>query len=145
MTTAWTTGVRSLTKAEYFSPSLCVQTQSGAHSTPVKLVLRFFLGVKRGVMVTLTTHPYLAPMLRMSRSYYHHSPQSAYIACRGWALLFTRIFCIMLVVESFIFERSRVWISDIVIHCDWCVFVSSHRFRMTNFVTYLRMYKFHNI
>jgi hypothetical protein len=43
LTTDWTTGVRSLTEAENFSFSLCVQTGSGAHpaSCPVSAVGSF--------------------------------------------------------------------------------------------------------
>jgi hypothetical protein len=40
------------------------------------------LGVKRGRGVMLTTHPHLAPRLRMSRSY-TSSPASASMACSG--------------------------------------------------------------
>jgi hypothetical protein len=44
-------------------------------------------GLKRGRGVTLTTHPHLVPMSRMSRSY-TSSPPSAYVACSGTALAF---------------------------------------------------------
>jgi hypothetical protein len=48
---------------------------------------RPFSGVKRGWGVTLTTHPYLVPRVRMSRSY-SSSPPSASMACNGTALLY---------------------------------------------------------
>jgi hypothetical protein len=43
-------------------------------------------GVKLGRGVTLTTHPHLVPMLRMTRSY-TSSPPSVSMACSGTALL----------------------------------------------------------
>jgi hypothetical protein len=64
LTADWTTWVQSPTEAEDFCSSICVQTGSGAHpaSCPVGT------GVKRGRGLTLTTHPYLVPRLRMSTS-----------------------------------------------------------------------------
>jgi hypothetical protein len=57
LTTDWTTGVRSPTKAEDFSSV-------------------FSQGVKRGSRgVMLTTHPHLVPRLRMSRSYTSSPPK----------------------------------------------------------------------
>jgi hypothetical protein len=37
LTTDWTTGVQSLTEAEDFSSSLCIQTGSGAHPASCKM------------------------------------------------------------------------------------------------------------
>jgi hypothetical protein len=43
-------------------------------------------GLKRGRGMTLTTHSYLVPRSRMSRSY-NPSPPSAFMACSGTALV----------------------------------------------------------
>jgi hypothetical protein len=48
-------GVRSPAGAEDFSSSLCVQTGSGAHPASCTM------GIKRGRVVMLTTHPHLVP------------------------------------------------------------------------------------
>jgi hypothetical protein len=62
--------VRSPAGTKDFSRSLCVQTGSGAHLATCTMGTGGpFLGVKRGRGVTLTTHPYLVPRSRMSRSY----------------------------------------------------------------------------
>jgi hypothetical protein len=42
-------------------------------------------GIKRGLGVTLTTHPHVVPRLRMNKSY-TSSPPSAFVACSGTAL-----------------------------------------------------------
>jgi hypothetical protein len=67
--------IRSPTGAEDFSSNPFVQNGSGAH--PVSYPMRtgvFSPGVKRGLGVTLTTHPYPVPRLRMSRSYTSSPP-----------------------------------------------------------------------
>jgi hypothetical protein len=67
--------VRSPTGAENFSSSLCVQTGSGAHPASYQMGTGVISpGIKRGRGVTLTTHPYLVPRLRISRSYTSSSP-----------------------------------------------------------------------
>jgi hypothetical protein len=70
LTTDWTTGVRSPAEAKQFSSCLYVQTDSGAHPSSYTLDTGGqFSGVKRDRDATLTTHPYLVPRSRMSRSY----------------------------------------------------------------------------
>jgi hypothetical protein len=46
-------------------------------------------GLKHGQGVTLTTHPHLVPRSRMIRSYIS-SPPSAFMACSGTALAFSK-------------------------------------------------------
>jgi hypothetical protein len=76
VTMDWTTRVRSLTEAEDFSSSVCIQTGSGAHPASCPMGTRgLFLGVKRGQGMMLTTHPHLVPTLRMSRSYTSSPPR----------------------------------------------------------------------
>jgi hypothetical protein len=78
---------RSPAEAKDISSNLCVQTDSGAHPTSCTMGTGSpFPGTKRGRDVTLTTHPYLVPRSRMSRSYTSSSP-SAIMACSGTALL----------------------------------------------------------
>jgi hypothetical protein len=56
--------------ANYFSPSLCVQTGSGAHPASCTMGTGGpFPGAKARLGVTLTTLPHLVPRSRMSRSY----------------------------------------------------------------------------
>jgi hypothetical protein len=58
------------TEAENFSSDLCVQTGSGAHPASYTMGTGALSpGVKRGRGVMLTTHPFLVPRLRKSRSY----------------------------------------------------------------------------
>jgi hypothetical protein len=69
---------RSPAEAKDFSSSLCVQTGSEAHPASCTMGTGGpFLGVKRGRGVTLTTHPYLVPRSRMSRSYIFSPPCSS--------------------------------------------------------------------
>jgi hypothetical protein len=80
--------VRSPAGAKDFSSSLCVQTGSGAHPASCTVDTGGpFPGAKRGLDVTLTTHPHLVSMSGMSRSYIPRPP-SACVACSGPALLF---------------------------------------------------------
>jgi hypothetical protein len=75
LTTDWTTGVRSPTGAEDFSPSLCVQTGCWAHPASCPMGTGVLSpGLKRGRGVMLTTHPHLVPRLSMSRSYTSSPP-----------------------------------------------------------------------
>jgi hypothetical protein len=61
----------------------------GPTQPPVQWVAGFFSpGVKRGRVVTLTTHPHPMPRSGMSRSY-TSSPPSASVACSGTALALT--------------------------------------------------------
>jgi hypothetical protein len=77
LTTDWATGVRSLTEAEDFSSSLCVQTGSGANPASCTFGTGSpFSGVERGRGVMLTAHPHLVPRLSMSRSYTSSPPQA---------------------------------------------------------------------
>jgi hypothetical protein len=58
MTTDWKTGVRSPAEAKDFSSILCVQTSSEAHPASYAMGTGDpFPGVKRGQVMTLTTHP----------------------------------------------------------------------------------------
>jgi hypothetical protein len=53
----WTTGVRSPIEGNDFSYSLCFQTDSEVHPASCQMGTGGpFLGVKRGRVVTLTTH-----------------------------------------------------------------------------------------
>jgi hypothetical protein len=80
-------GVRSPAEAKDFSSSLCVQTSSEAHPASCTMGTGGpFPGAKLGRGVTLTAHPHLVPMSRMSRSY-NSSPPSTTMACNGTALL----------------------------------------------------------
>jgi hypothetical protein len=66
----WATGVRSPTKAEDFSCTLCVQTGSGAHPASCKMGTGgSFPGAwcERGVM--LTTHSHLVLWVKKQRGY----------------------------------------------------------------------------
>jgi hypothetical protein len=77
---------RSPAEANDFSSSLCVQTGSGAHPASCTLGTGgHFPGLKRGLGVTLTTHPHLVMRSRMSRSY-TSSPPSAFMAYSGTVL-----------------------------------------------------------
>jgi hypothetical protein len=68
-------GVRSPAGKKDFSSSLCVQTGSGAHpASCTEGTGGPFPGVKRGRGVMLTTHPYLVPWSRMSRSFTFYLP-----------------------------------------------------------------------
>jgi hypothetical protein len=68
-------GVRSPVGRKDFSSNLCVQTGSGAHSASCTMGTGGpFSGTKRGRSVTLTTHRYQVPRLRMSRSYISSTP-----------------------------------------------------------------------
>jgi hypothetical protein len=74
-----------------FSCSLCVQIGSGAHPASCTMGTGGGVlspGLKRGLSMTLTTHPHLVPRSRMSRSY-TSSPLSAFMACSGTALALT--------------------------------------------------------
>jgi hypothetical protein len=63
-------GIRSPAGEKNFSSILCVQTGSEAHPASYTMGTGgLFPGAKRGWGVTLTTHPYLMPRSRMSRSY----------------------------------------------------------------------------
>jgi hypothetical protein len=64
-------GVRSLAaEKDFFFSSLCVQTSSDAHPAPYPVSTSGpFPGIKRGLRVTLTTHPHLVPRSRISRTY----------------------------------------------------------------------------
>jgi hypothetical protein len=67
--------VRSLTEAQDFSSSPCIQTGSGAHPASYPMDTGVLSpGVKRGRGMTLTTHTHLVPRLRMSRSYTSSPP-----------------------------------------------------------------------
>jgi hypothetical protein len=65
-------------------PLACVQTTSEAHPAYCTMVPR----AKRGRGVTLTTHPYILPTSRMSRSYVLPLPLSACMASSGAASLY---------------------------------------------------------
>jgi hypothetical protein len=68
--------VRFPAEAKDFSSNLCVQTRSEAHSASCPMGTRVLsLGLKRGRVVTLTTHPHLVPKSRMSRSYNSPPPK----------------------------------------------------------------------
>jgi hypothetical protein len=70
-------GVRSQAGVKDFSSNLCVQTGSGAHPASCTVVTGgTFPGVKRGLGVTLTTHPHLVPTSRMSTSCTSSPPQA---------------------------------------------------------------------
>jgi hypothetical protein len=74
-------GIRSPEGLKDFSSNLYVQTSSEAHPASCKMGTGGpFPGAKRGRGVTLTTHPYLVPRSRMSRSY-TSSPPSATTDC----------------------------------------------------------------
>jgi hypothetical protein len=80
-------GVGFPARTRDFSSNLCVQTGSEAH--PASCTMGNggpFPGAKRGWSVTLTTHPYLLPRSRLSRSYTSSPPRAA-MACSGAALL----------------------------------------------------------
>jgi hypothetical protein len=69
-------GVRSPAGAKNFSSNLCVQTGSKAHPASCTMGTgRPFPGTKRGRGVTLTTHPHVVQMSRMSRSYTSSPPK----------------------------------------------------------------------
>jgi hypothetical protein len=58
-------------------PLASVQTGSGPPQPPVQWVPGVLSpGLKRGLGVTLTTHPHIVPRLRMSRSYTSFPPQA---------------------------------------------------------------------
>jgi hypothetical protein len=68
--------VRSPVEAKDFSSSHCVQTGSGAHPASCTMGTGGPLPrVKRGLGVTLTTHPHLVPRSRMIRSYTSSPPK----------------------------------------------------------------------
>jgi hypothetical protein len=68
--------VRSLAGTKEFSSNLCVQTGSGAHPAPcTKDTGCPFPGAKRGLGMTLNTHPHLVPRSRMSRGYTSSPPK----------------------------------------------------------------------
>jgi hypothetical protein len=71
-----TTGVRSLEEVKHLSSSLCVHISSGDHpaSCPMGTGGPFPGGVKRGLRVTLTSHPHLVPRSIPSRSCISSSP-----------------------------------------------------------------------
>jgi hypothetical protein len=78
--------VRSPAEPKGFFCSLCVQTVSGAQPASCTVGTGvLFPGLKRGRGVTLTTHPHLAPRLRMSRSY-TSSPPKSFVEYSGTAL-----------------------------------------------------------
>jgi hypothetical protein len=80
--------VRFSAEAKDFSSSLCVQTGSAAHPDSCTVGTGGpFPGIKRGWGVTLTTHPHLMTMSRMSRSY-NSSPPSTFGAYGGTGLDF---------------------------------------------------------
>jgi hypothetical protein len=83
-------GVRSRQGQRIFRLASVSRPALGPTQPPVQWVP----GVKRGRVVTLTTHPHLVPRSWMSRSYIS-SPPSASMACNGTALLFIiyRIIC----------------------------------------------------
>jgi hypothetical protein len=67
--------VRYPAGANDFSSSLCVQTGSVSHPASVQWVQGDISpGIKRGRVVTLTTHHQLVPRSRTSRSYTSSSP-----------------------------------------------------------------------
>jgi hypothetical protein len=82
--------VRSPAETKDFSCSLCVQTGSGAHPASCPMGTGGpFPGVKRGRVVTLTTHPHLVPRSGVSRIY-------TCVACSGTTLLFFLLcFCVV--------------------------------------------------
>jgi len=85
----WVIEVRSPAEGKDFSSSLCGRTRSGVHPTsyPMGTGGPFPRGVKRGVVLTLTTPPHLVPSSRMSRSYIFTLPLGACMAVAR--LLFT--------------------------------------------------------
>jgi hypothetical protein len=92
----WTTGlddraigVRFPAGSKNFSSNLCVQTCSGAHPASCTMGTRFLSpGVKRGLGVTLTTHPHLAPRSKKWVGAITPLPPSALMACNGTALFY---------------------------------------------------------
>jgi hypothetical protein len=66
LTTGWTIGVRSLTGAEDFSSSPCVQTGSGAHPASHSMS---------------TGRPFLGGKSRPGRDADHSPPSSAEVKC----------------------------------------------------------------
>jgi hypothetical protein len=75
LTTDWKTAVRYPTVAKDSSCSLCIQTSSETHRAFYTMGTGgHFPGIKGGQGVTLTTHPHLVLMKRMSRSYASFPP-----------------------------------------------------------------------
>jgi hypothetical protein len=82
-------GVQSLTKAEYFSSNLCIQTGSGAHQPPVQWVPgALSWGLKRSQGVMLTMHSLLVLRLRKSRRYTSCHPNMPLWSVTGPLYLF---------------------------------------------------------
>jgi hypothetical protein len=89
LATGWTTGRSSFDPRQgqrVFPLSSVSRPALGPTQPPVQWVPGVLSpGLKRGRGVTLTTHPHLVLMSRMSRSY-TSSPPSAFMACSGTAL-----------------------------------------------------------
>jgi hypothetical protein len=90
LTTDLVTGVRSPAEAKDFSSGLCAQTNSKTHPASDPMGAGGPIPeVNRGRDVTLTTHPRLVPISRMSRNYTACSPGS----CLAQRDSFTLIIC----------------------------------------------------
>jgi hypothetical protein len=85
--------VRSPAEARDFSSTLSVQTGSRVHPASCPMGTGGpFPGLKRGLGVTLTTHPHLVPRSRSRMSRSHTPlPPSAFMACSGTALAFSYV------------------------------------------------------
>jgi hypothetical protein len=91
LNTDWMTGVQYLAEAKDFYSSPRVQTGSGATQSPIQQVPGVLsLGVC-GWGVTLTTHSYIVPRSRTSRSCTSSTPTSASMACCSRAALLLMI------------------------------------------------------
>jgi hypothetical protein len=101
LTTGWTTGRTRIDlrqRRKDFSSSLCVQTSSDAHPSPIQWIPGVLSpGVKRSWHVTLTAHPHLVPTSRMNRRYtsstpkIHHGVYWDSFRFRIWYLLDPRV------------------------------------------------------
>jgi hypothetical protein len=91
-------GVRSPAGAKDFSIASLSRPALGPTQPPVQWVPGVLSpGLKRGLGVTLTTHPHLVPRSSMSRSY-TSSPPSTFMECSGTAFIFE--------MESFFIQHS---------------------------------------
>jgi hypothetical protein len=127
-------GLRSPAKAKDFPSSLCAQTRSETHSAfnPMSNGV-LSRGLKRGRGVTLTSHPHLMPISRMSMSY-ASSPLIACMTCSETALLCSTVHHNYILLQAV--EQVRTTNKDIGLckYVERFLFPSKTTHAVTNYI-----------
>jgi hypothetical protein len=102
------------------SRPVLLPTQPPIHLVPVVLSP----GVKRGLAVTLITHPHLVPKSRMGRIYISSPFERAFVACSGTALFFV-LYGIMVIDSRY--QTLKLSHTNTVISVRFPTFMDSYR------------------